>query len=186
MTQGPKLSRRRRKQLQDAARGQEREIERQLEALTSDQRALLLQLQAMNDQGNGRASTKEIADALGWEPRFTVGVLRQLRALGLIAHDLDGGGKQPDPELVEQLRKYGLWGGLDEATPEELDALVLIEQGADRLPAPERAGFLIGCGLQELREQGHTPAAIRKLVNEYLDAGDEEWAADEKTKGAAN
>lgn len=178
MNRGPKLSRARRLALKQAKSPRPGAWP---EEITSDQRELIVFLNGCMEQGNLSPTTKEIADGCGWDMRHAIDVLRQARALGIVAHEVDGT-KVPDPELLASLHRFGL----HDASPEELDALVLIEQGAARLPAPERAGFLIGCGLQELREQGHSIPAIRKLVMEYLDAGETEMQSEDAKKGAAN
>lgn len=170
----PKLSRRRQRELRE-----QRPLSPQLGKLTGDQCKLLLFLKLSAETGNLSPSTQQVAESCHWDLRHAVDVLRQARALGVVLHEMDGPGKHPEPVLLDVLQRYGLQSALDEASQAQLDALVLIEQGVERLPPPERAGFLLGCGLQELREQGHSPEEIRKLVNEFLDR-------EQKTTGTPN
>lgn len=182
----PRLTKKRRRQLEQLRRSSGKAPPPEPDELTTDQRALLRELNLFLQRGREDASTGEIADALQWTEVHALEVLSQLRALGLIAHGLDGPGRRPSPELLQALKAYGLWDGEEQATTAELDALVLIEQGARRLPPPERAGFMIGCGLQELREQGHSTQAIRDLVNRFLDEGDRVWALEQREAKAPN
>lgn len=176
----PRLTKRQRRALQ----GEEKLLPHarfQPADLTHDQRELLLFLNNCAELGNRSPTTAEVAEGLGWEMSRTVAVLRQARALGMISHEMDGPGARPNDELLAALRRTGL-----DPSNAERDALVLIGQGASLLPGPERAGFLIGCGLQELREQGHSIANIRKLVLEYLDEGAKELSEQDAAKGAPN